>query len=143
MSPDYFQSVALSDEQKQFVNQQNLDTKKKKKKSPIAFCQSEANLFVGHELNCSLWSDFDDVDAVSSPQWPHTSLSDHLGKASGDLHAVALGGVNLTRTAGQHVLTQTSPDNAAFEPSHLHEDFESVQWGRAGARHRSSSSSSH
>lgn len=56
-----------------------------------------AYLFIRHELNCRLRGDFDDIDSVAPPQWPHTALADHLSKAPTDTHAVALGGVNLGR----------------------------------------------
>lgn len=55
------------------------------------------HLLVGHELNSRLRSNFDDIDAIPSPQWPHTTLTYHLCKAATDAHAVALGGMNLRR----------------------------------------------
>lgn len=56
-----------------------------------------AHLLIGHELNSRFWGNFDDIDAIASPQWPHTALTDHLGKAPSNMHAFSLGGVNLGR----------------------------------------------
>lgn len=63
-----------------------------------------AYLFIGHEFNSRLGGNFDDIDAVASPQWPHTAFSDHLDKASSDTHAVALGSVNLGRPESKQTM---------------------------------------
>lgn len=119
-----------------------------------------AYLFIRHELNSRLRGDFDDVDSVASPQWPHTALTDHLSKAATDVHAVALGGVNLGRPKpGQTVLftlkslirlplyslsrMSHSPIHQSSIVFYLHEDFEPVQWCCAGSRNSTSSSSSY
>lgn len=57
--------------------------------------RASAHLFISHELDGRLRSDFDDIDPVSSPKRSHAPLPDHLTKASNNLHAVALGGVDL------------------------------------------------
>lgn len=56
-------------------------------------------LFIGHELDGGLGCDFDDIDAVASPQRPRSTLSDHLGESSSDAaHGVAPGAMNLRRS---------------------------------------------
>lgn len=52
-------------------------------------------LLIGHELEGRLWGDFDDVDAVASPQRPCTALLDHLHQPAHDAHVVSSGPINL------------------------------------------------
>lgn len=54
-------------------------------------------LLIRHELEGRLGGDFDDVDAVASPQRPHTALFDHLHHPGHDAHVVGSGSINLRR----------------------------------------------
>lgn len=54
-------------------------------------------LLVRHELEGRLRGDFDDVDAVASPQRPHAALFDHLRQPAHDAHVVGSGSINLRK----------------------------------------------
>lgn len=110
-------------------------------------------LLVCHEFNCRLGCNFNDIDSISSPQGPHSPLSDHLHKPSCDLHAVTLRGMNLRRTKSVCIQVLKWQMSLSVKIKiislciecrfYLHEHFESVKWSCAGSRHRSSSSSGH
>lgn len=59
---------------------------------------SFTHLFVGHELNGRFRCNLQHVDAIPPPQWPWSTLSDHLGKTANNAHVVAAGGMNLVET---------------------------------------------
>lgn len=64
-------------------------------KNHTASVSQSSYLLIGHELERRLGGNFEDVDAVSSPQRPHAALFDHLHQAAHDAHVVGAGSIHL------------------------------------------------
>lgn len=78
-------------------------------------------LFIGHELDGGLGCDFDDIDAVASPQRPQSTLSDHLGESSSDAaHGVAPGAMDLQRSQPVSSLSFLPPSPSCTYICYLH-----------------------
>lgn len=61
-------------------------------------------LLIGHELDGGFGCDLEDVDAVSSPEWPYSPFANHLRETTSDAQGVHTRGVYLQMSERAHSL---------------------------------------
>lgn len=93
------------------------------------YSSKSSYLLIGHELQGRLWSNFDDIHAISSPQRPHSAFFNHLHQASHEAHVAGSTPMNLRRKAKSFKLKYMTRVPQVLKQLFQHFGTGCVDWG--------------